>query len=374
MDSRVITAAAWMRQNWALSTIAAGGVVITAAIASMTSNYRPLLDQVQQRYLESEDRAAWQVTAREAAAEEQRKRDAAEAQRREEERLAQERAAQQAEERRRADARRQEEAAHQRAVAAEQERQRVAQETAAKEATRQQMVAQYQAADQAFGQFIGNNRWILDAVKTSLAGQMDSLRTVAGDSYALSGLGLTFDEVHSGAICQRGPVKLKGAPKLQQYEAAIMGCAMYRVLDATARPSGETKRKALIAAYVARIEGVDYSATNGRHAIRSVEDLAVYYWLYNMNGTAMGGAATSLPPLYASRGELNPALLGGSPNGLAQRRLFARMPDAERQHFVMDTYPRLTALQAHAGTLARLCRALAMPRCDNALTRYFADA
>lgn len=371
MDTRVTFAAAWMRQNWALCTVAAGGVVITAAIASMTSNYRPLLDQVQQRYLESEDRAAWQVAEREAAAqeaarqaEEQRQRHEAEAQRREEERLAQERATQQAEERRREEARRQ-------AVVAEQARQRAAQEAAA----HQQLVEQYQASNQALAVFIAAYRMNLDSVKSTLSQQSAYLQAYAMDTHSLRANSLTFDEVRSGVVCNRTPVGLKGEPRYIQLKIMIFGCAMYRVLDAKEHPTSKAKLTAMVAAYASYFEGRGYDITRKKPISRSLEDLFIYYWVSSMEYRLAGQATPGLPELYLKRGELNPAFLGGDSTAFLERKLIAeQLSDDEKQHFVTKIYPRLVELQVHAGTVARLCRALAMARCDNALTQYFAEA
>lgn len=353
-----------MRRNGRLFAVAAGAIILAATCASFTSNYRPLLGMAKQRYLESQDRADWQVAAREAAAareaeriaaeqaEQRRRAEALEAQRREE-------AARLAEERRKA------EIARQKVLAA----QKQAQEKAN---SRARMEKDYAALDQAIAEHIEQQRGRLTRVRGIIKQQEYHLATRPWPKASPH----LPEDVRKASVCWDIPRRFRGLGGTYMSPSFVTSaCATYHALSKGRKAHGEVRSFALLNLYASFL---DERILELRKFPNARPDFLAYFWFDNIQYIATGEVQPWLPPATTSDGRINPALLGKQVRAYAAASIFgdqlvSGMDGEDTQAFVTNIYPRLVALQKTAVELARLCKALEYERCDNALNRYFAE-
>lgn len=328
--------------------VAVGGGVIAFGmvfLASLSANYQPLLRQAHLRYLESRDRAPWQIEQREAAdraAAEQAARAAAE---RERQRQEAERQAALAEQRRI------QEAARQAQIAAEAERQRLLaeQERATAAQSYPKLLAEYSNAAQA-------HRDTVSKLLSNIAYYEQLMEGEVKDPDAYRRSDITIAEATARDSCELRT----GLERLFDTQSSVLRllrtCLLHYASD-KADAAAHAMQHHIITATAFRLHSPDTAQ------YLAVDDLVFYVWRDAIADDVHNGRTPHWLPALVDDGEFNDALLKSTVDRSFARRLLDTMTPEENFRLRDTIYPDLTRLEGTANALVAACRTLARTPC-----------
>jgi hypothetical protein len=357
-------------------------VVFAVIAASISSSYRPLGTQMTLRYLESQNRAPWQIEQRKADEQKAQEQQEAAVQKARADAAAQlqatlnaqaaarthaEEAARQAQEAARIQQQQAEEAARiqqqndqQAALLAAQNAEKARQQAAIDAQNQQAQAAQLDQLRRAYPGQLAEFQSITAANKpttrillnnTVMAQAFFIKKANDPDYYQTSTV--TEEEASSSAPCTNPTGLFDGDDKVKHN---ILACALYFGVDQNAAKTN------FVESYVVTMLIMRLTDANNDQ-YHPIGDIFSYIWIDYLESAVNSGGSLDPFPAQIIDGELNPALFHSvMPVGF-EKMLIETAPTAEKIEFRMNHYPQMQRLWQLTHDLIPACQALGISPC-----------